>query len=171
MIICYARFGCSSFFHFGQFLALLPPLTTQKIKISKKMKKAPGGIIIKQNCTKNPDHMLYCSWDMARGRCNYFLFWAILPLYLPNNLKNENLKKMKRKKTPEDIILHKCTKNHDHMLYYSWDMVHERCNYFLFWAIFCPFTFQQPKKTNFQKSENKMPGYIIILLMCSKNYD
>ena len=26
------------------------------------------------------------------------------------------------------------------MLYCSWDMLHDRCNYFSFWAIFCPFT-------------------------------
>ena len=45
------------------------------------------------------------------------------------------------KQTPEDIIiLHKCTKNYDQMMYSSLDMVHDRCNYFLFWAIFCPFT-------------------------------
>ena len=57
---------------------------------------------------------------MAHDGCNcYFSFWAIsLPFYPPNNLKNENLKKMK--KTPGDIIiLHNCTKNHDHMLYCS----------------------------------------------------
>ena len=39
------------------------------------------------------------------------------------------------------IILHKCTKTHNHMLYCRWDMMHDRCNcYFLFWAIFFPFT-------------------------------
>ena len=37
---------------------------------------------------------------------------------------------------PRDIILHKCTKNHDHLLYWSWDMVCDRCSYFLFWATF-----------------------------------
>ena len=46
---------------------------------------------------------------------------------------------MKRKKTPGDIILHECTKNHDNMLHYSWDIVHDRWNYFLFWAVFLPF--------------------------------
>ena len=63
-----------------------------------------------------------------------------LPFYSPNSLKNQNFEKMK--KTPGDIIiLHKCTKNHDHMLYCSWDMARNRCNcYFSFWAIFCPFT-------------------------------
>ena len=46
------------------------------------------------------------------------------------------------KKPPGDIIiLHKCTKNYDQMMYGSWDMVRDRCNwYFSFWAIFCIFT-------------------------------
>ena len=53
-----------------------------------------------------------------------------LHFYPPKNLKNLNFEKMK-KKTPGDITLHKCTKNHDHMLscsknhdhmlYCSWD--------------------------------------------------
>ena len=39
------------------------------------------------------------------------------------------------------IILHKCTKSHDHMLHCSWDTIRDGCNsYFSFWAIFCPFT-------------------------------
>ena len=64
-------------------------------------------------------------------------FYALLPL---NNPKNQNFEKLK--KIPGGIIiLHKCTKNHDHMLHYSWDMMHDWCNsYFLFWAIFRPFT-------------------------------
>ena len=48
----------------------------------------------------------------------YFLLF-----YPPNSPKNQNFKKMK--KTPEDIILHMCTKNYDQMVYRSWDMV---CN-------------------------------------------
>ena len=74
--------------------------------------------------------------------CNcYFSFWAVFcPFNPPNSPKNNNFKKLK---TPPGyiIILHMCTKNHDHMLYCSWDMVHDRCNsYFSFWANFCPFT-------------------------------
>ena len=46
-----------------------------------------------------------------------------------------------RFKTPEDIInLHKCTQNHDNVLHCSCDMVCDRCHYFSFLAIFCPFT-------------------------------
>ena len=47
-------------FHFGIFFALLPP-NSQKNQKLKKMKKRPGEIIILHECTKNHDHMLYCS--------------------------------------------------------------------------------------------------------------
>ena len=47
----------------------------------------------------------------------------------------------KMKKKPGDIIiLHKCAQNYDQMMYGSWDMVHDECIFFSFWAIFCPFT-------------------------------
>ena len=56
---------------------------------------------------------------MACDRCNcYFSFWAIFCPFTPPCLINENFKKMK--KTPGDIIiLHKCTKNYDQMMYSS----------------------------------------------------
>ena len=81
--------------------------------------------------------MLYFSGDMAYDRC-YFSLWAIFfPFYHPNSPKNQNFKKME--KMPGDIIiLDKRTKNHDHMLYCSWDMACDGSNcYFSFWAIFC----------------------------------
>ena len=60
------------------------------------------------------------------------------------------------KKTPGDIILHTCTKNHDHMLYCSWDMAHDRCNcYFSFWAIFWPFTPVTDQKMKISKKWKK----------------
>ena len=44
----------------------------------------PGGIIISQKCTKNHDHMLDCSCDMARdGHNTYFSFWAIFCPFTP----------------------------------------------------------------------------------------
>ena len=131
-----------NYFHFGLYVShlLLPP----------------GVIIIWHKCTKNHDHMLYSSWDMARDRCNFFSFWPIFcPFCPPNSPKNQNL--IKKKKTPGDIIiLHKCTKNRDHMLYCSWDMVRDRCNwYFSFWAIFCPFTSLTAWKMKFSKKMEK----------------
>ena len=101
---------------------------------------------------KNHDHMLHCSWDMASDRCNYFSFWVIFCPFTSLTAQKIKMKK-KQKKNPGDIILYKCTKNHDHMLYCSWDTARDRCNlYFSFWAIFCCFT----------------PGDIIILYMLPK---
>ena len=64
-----------------------------------------------------------------------FILGIFLPFYLP--LTAQKMKIKKKKKTPGNIILHKCTKTHDHMLYCSWDVVCDGCNYFSFWAIFC----------------------------------
>ena len=77
--------------------------------------------------------------------CHFGPFFALLPP------KNQHFQKLK--KTPGDIILHKCTKNHDHMLYCSWDMARDGCNYFSFWAIYCPFTTQ---KIKFLKNEKHL---------------
>ena len=44
------------------------------------MKKMLGDIITLHKCTKNHDHMLHCSWDMAHDGFNvvshFGLFWA-----------------------------------------------------------------------------------------------
>ena len=78
---------------------------------------------------------------MVCDGCNCcFSFWEIFcPFTPPNNPKNEPSKK-KKKRLGDIIILHKCSKNYDYMLYCSWDMVCDQCNcYFSSWAIFCPF--------------------------------
>ena len=84
--------------------------------------------------------------------CHLGLFLAFS---LPKNLENLNFEKMK--KTPGDIIiLHKYIKDHDHMLYHSWDMALDRYNfYFSFWAIFYPFIPQQPKRSKLKKKKKK----------------
>ena len=41
------------------------------------------------------------------------------------------------------------------MLHYSWDMVRDTCNYFWFWAIFCPFTPLTAQKINIKKKWKK----------------
>ena len=78
------------------------------------------------------------------------------------------------KKTPGDIIiLHKCTKNHDHRLYCCWYMARDGCNcYFLIWSRFFPFTPPPPSShpTLLQTvpKMKKMPGDIITLHKCTK---
>ena len=92
---------------------------------------------------------------------DYFLYF-----YQTNNLKNQNIEKLK-KMLKDIIILLTCTKNHN-MLYSSWDMACDRCNfYFLVRTIVCPFT---PQKINIKKIK-KTPGDNIILHISAKNYD
>ena len=70
------------------------------------------------------------------------------------------------KKAPGDvIILHMCTKNHDHMMYASWDVECDRENFLSFGPFFTltPLTIQ---KIKFLKKK-KTPGDIILLQMCT----
>ena len=101
-------------------------VTVQKIKILKKRKKR-WDIIITHKCNKNHDYMLYCSWDVKRDRCTcYFSFWAnFILLTPPNSPKNQNLKKI-RKKRQEISSFYTFPKNYDQMMYSSWDMVRDR---------------------------------------------
>ena len=90
------------------------------------------------------------SW-MNRIFSHFGLLFALLPPPTPNNLKNQNLEKLKNM-LGDIIILHKCTENHDHVLYCSWDMECDRCNcYFSSWAIFCPFTSLTAQKIKIKK--------------------
>ena len=102
------------------------PTNNQKNQNFEKIKKIPLNIIILHMCTKDYDQMTYGSWDMVRDRCNcYFSFCAIF--YPPNSPKNQYFEKMKKSKTPKDIIiLHMCTQNYNQMMYGSWDMVRSR---------------------------------------------
>ena len=83
--------------------------------------------------------MIYGSWDYGVWQTEFFAISSqFLPFYPLNNLQNQNFERMK--KHLEISSLQECVKNHDHMLDCSWDMAHDRCNfYFSFWAIFCPF--------------------------------
>ena len=64
--------------------------------------------------------MVPATWSaLDRIFCHFGPFFALLH---PNNPKNQNFEKMK--KMAEDIIiLHMCTKNYDHMINSSSDMV------------------------------------------------
>ena len=97
------------------------------------------------------------TWHMTNVIIFHFgLFFVLLPPLQPP--KNENFKKMK--KMPEDIVLHKYTKNHDYMLYCSWDMAHDGCNCcFSFWAIFCLLTPLTAQKLKISKNEKNTWRY------------
>ena len=154
----------------GHFLPFYPTSNLQN-KIFKKWKKRPGDVISCM-CTINDNHMMYGSWDIECDGQNFLSFWTISCPFTP--LTTQKIKILKKfQKIPEDIIiLHKCTKNHDHMLHCSWYMTRDGCNfYFSFWAFFSPFTPLTTQKIKILKKWKKIPGYIIILHICSKNYD
>ena len=98
--------------------------------------------------------MMYGSWDMKCDGHNFLWFWTIFALLPPNNMKNQNFEKLK-KELGDIIILYKCTKYHDHMLYCSRDMA----RYFSFWVIFCPFTPLTSKKIKILKKWKNSWGY------------
>ena len=133
------------FLSFQAIFCFFATLLTPKIKIWKKCKKTLGHIILLKMRTINQDHMMYGSWDMKFNRQNFFVILGnFLPLYPPNTLKNKNIK---NEKSPGNIIiLHKCIKNHDHLLYSSRDMAHEECNCYFHFGLsgFFPSTFLQP---------------------------
>ena len=92
--------------------------------------------------------------------CHFGQFFAFYP---PNNQKNQNFEKMK--KTPGDIIILKmCNINGNNMMYGSWDMEHDKCNFFVisdyFLYLYPP---NKQKNQNFEKMK-KTPGDVILQL-------
>ena len=151
MIICYTvpEIWCVTdvivVFHLGQYFVVLPPfLTAQKIKISKKKRKKKSTWRYHNFTQLYIKSWLYAILFLRYGAWQIWLLFFILgnflPFYSPNSQKSENIKKMKN--APGDIIIfHKCIKNHNCMLYCSWDMARDGYNCcFSFWAIFCHFT-------------------------------
>ena len=107
------------FCYFRPFLPFYP---------TKNQKNNKNACIILHKCTKNYDHMLYCSWDMVlNGYDCYYPYWAIFCPFTPLTDQKIKIKKMQKKKKPGDIIiLHICTKYYDQMMYSSWYMVYHR---------------------------------------------
>ena len=120
------------FCHLGQFSALLPPNDPENQNFKKNEKDS-----YRYNHFTHAYHkwQSYDVWFLrsgARRREFFVILEHFLPFYLPNNPKNQNFEKMK--KFPGDIIiLHKYTKNHDHMIHYSWDKMGETS--FLFFPL------------------------------------
>ena len=92
-------------------------------------------------------------------------FFALLP---PKNLKNQNSEKM-NKNAGDTIILHTCTKNHNHMMYGSWNTESNRQNFMSFWAIFCPLMILKITILKTWKKSGKILSFYTY--MCTINED
>ena len=91
------------------------------------------------------------------------------PFYPTNNPESQHFGKMR--KSPGDIpILDKYTKNYDCMTSCSWDMVHDRCNfYFYFRASFWPLTLGTAQRSEFFKNDKNAKRYHHFLQVCHKS--
>ena len=68
----------------------------------------------------------------------------------------------------DNIILHMCTKNHNHMMYSSWDTEWDRQNFLSFWAFFAllPPPPNDPEYQNFEKNEKNAWIYYPFIHTC-----
>ena len=118
------------FCHFGPFSALCFP------KVLKKWKKHLK-ILSFYTCIPHMMIMMHGSWNMEHNRQNFLVFWNIFcPFYNPENYNFEKMKKNTWRYHHFTIVYQKSWL----YAYCSWDMMHDRCNYFSFWVFFFPFT-------------------------------
>ena len=99
-------------------------------------------------------------WSMTDRIFCHFGPCFVLLLPLPN--------KSKKIKSPGDSILHRCTKNHDHMLQCSWDTCTMDVTFIFYFGLFFTFLFPKPKKSKFLKKEKKAWRYHHFTHVCQK---
>ena len=140
------------------FWTIFCPFTPEQPRKSKSRKNetTPGDIIILHKCTINENHMMYGSWDMQRDRQFFLSFWITFCPFIPLTTPRIKILKKWKEMPGYIIILHNCNKNHDYMPYYSWDMVHDGCNfYFSFWSMFCSLP-PRPNSLKYQNLKKKL---------------
>ena len=110
----------------------------------------------------------YDVWFLRHG-AQQTEFFVILGHFLPFHPTQQKIKILKKWK--KRLNMYKCTKNHDHMLYYTWDKHMTGVILIFHFVLFLPFyTSNSPTNQNFTKLK-KAPGDNIILHICTKNYD
>ena len=124
--------------HFLSFYHPTLPNEPENQNFEKKFKKCWKMLSFYTYMTINEHHMIYDSWNIKCDTQNFLSFWAIFCPSSPLTIKKIKISKLEKK--PTDIItLHFCT-NDNYMMYGSWDMEHNREDFFSFWTVFCPFT-------------------------------
>ena len=110
------------------------------------MKKFVGDIILLHMCTRNHNHTMYGSWDMAWDRHNFFVILShFLPFYHPPPIlmipKIKILKTKKMQKMPGDIILLCIHVYHKSTSYDIWFLKYKvwQTEIFVFLGHFLPF--------------------------------
>ena len=130
--------------------------------------------LINITCTANVWFLRY-EVEQTKLFCHLEQFFALLPF---NSMKNQNTKNEKQPWTYQDIIiLHKCTKNHDHPLCCSWDVVEDGCIcyfhfglYFFLLAPLPPFPPNSSKNENFKSNEKNPLEISSFYISVQKNH-
>ena len=135
----YGSWDMESFCNFGPFFALLHPQQSRKSKFWKNEKSNWRCLHFTHAYQKSQSYdvwfLRYEAWQAEF----FVILGHFLPFYLTKNPKNQNFEKMKKKYLEISLFYKSVNKNHHQMLYCSWDMARDGCNfYFSFWAIFCP---------------------------------
>ena len=148
----------------GNFLPFYP-LSTQKIKILKKIEKTPKDISFSKHKWQS-----YDLWFLRYGvqQTEFFVILDyFLPIYPPNNLEKSKFKKNMKTLPGYIIILHRCNINDSHMMYGSWATDHDRQNLFVILDHFLPFYPPNNLKNQNIETIKKTLGDIIIWNMCN----
>ena len=103
--------------------------------------------------------MRYSSWDTKWD--NIFLTLGHFLPFIP--LTTQKIKILKKWKNSQRF-LHMSIINKNHMMYGSWDMEHNRQNFFSFCTIFFPFTPPPPSPPCFTQVYHKWQSYDIWFL-------
>ena len=142
------------FCHFVPFFPLLPP-NKPKNQNFEKLKETPRYIIILHMYTVNDNHMMYSSWDMERHGQNFLSFWTIFCPF--TSLKTWKIKVLKKWKKSLEVLSFYTSVPTIMIICYTvpemWcvtDVI-----IFSFWANFCPFTPNLPKKWKLKKKKRK----------------
>ena len=154
------------FCHFGPFFDLLTtfPLTTQKKKVLKKLKKkwkCHHFKLVQQKKKRSYDVCLLRYGVLTQTIfCHFRLFFALLPHYWPQKLKfGKNIKKYM-----EILSFYTCSPlikiiSTPDMMYGSWEIKFNRENYFVILGIFLPFYLPKSTKNENIKNEKKPRRY------------
>ena len=121
--------------NYGSFFILLCPPKNLKNQNFGKMKNVAGDIIISHMCTKNQNHIRYGFSDTEWKKQISLSFWVSFCPFTPLTIQKIKILKKRKKPSGDVIILHMCAKNHNHIMYASWDMECERHKFLSFWTI------------------------------------
>ena len=158
---------------FWTIFALLSPKNPKNQNVEK-MEKNTWRYYHFTTCTVNDNHMMYGSWDMECDRQNFLSFWTIFWPFNPYPLPTQKFKILiKWKKHLEVSSFYKSVPK-SIIICYTVPVIRRMTDvifishFGLFFALLSPLRAQ---KIKIKKKMKKTPGDIIILDMCTKNYD